>query len=65
MARDSKGRFVPTVKPPGSQHGPLDVIVRLLERIAYNTAQTHLPFDEYLRHRVYKERPHADHSAAD
>jgi hypothetical protein len=68
MARDAKGRFVPAVpteRPPGVQSVALDVLVRLLERIAYNTAETHLPFEAYLRERVYKGTPYADHSAAD
>jgi hypothetical protein len=64
VPRDNKGRFLPS-QASVSQALQWDLVVTLLERIAYNTAQTHLTFDEYLRSRVYKDGPHADHSADD
>lgn len=71
MARDSKGRFVGgslvrlEAPPVRLTEATGQRLVRLLEQIAYNTAQTHLTFDEYLRQRVYKETARADHPAAD
>lgn len=68
MARDSKGRFVPqdpAVPAARERQRWEERVITLLEHLAYNTAQTHLTCDEYLRQRVYKERPHADHPAAD
>lgn len=67
MARDSKGRFVANQAEavPLPEPGALqwELVITLLERIAYNTAQTHLTYDEYLRARVYKETPYGDDSA--
>lgn len=71
MDRDSKGRFVAKQGDPAVSQAAIqrqlweDLVVTLLERIAYNTAQTHLTYEEYLRQRVYKGERHADHSAAE
>lgn len=73
MARDRTGRFVAKQAEKQAEAPPLPVpedlrwerVLSLLERIAYNTAQTHLTYEEYLRQRVYTGGRHADHPAAD
>lgn len=66
MPRDPHGRFVRAAPgPAGAAPGLLteatgQQLVRLLERLVYNTAQTHLTFADYLRKRVYADHPAPD-----